>query len=123
MAAGANPTVAAGSKIYVETMDGFGIYIIAAIQKKHVPVVVVSDKEQAEFVIGGTAESQKAGWAKMLLAGSAETTEDASILVTNVKTGVIVFAYSVNKRNASRGKQSAAEACAKHLNDAIPKKK
>ena len=115
--------VPVGSKVYVQQMDGFGSYIIAAIQKKHVPVTVVSDREQADFEIGGNAESQKAGWAKVLFTRSAASTEEASINVTNLKTGVIVFAYNVNKQNAARGKQSAAEACAKHLNRAIEKGK
>ena len=47
------------------------------------------------------------------LTRSAASTEEASINGTNIKTDVIVFAYNVNKQNAARGKQSAAEACAK----------
>lgn len=112
-------TIPAGAKIYVQPMDGFESYVIAAISKKKVPVIVVADKEQADFEIGGAAESQKAGWAKVLLTRSAQSTEEASINVTNLKTGVIVFAYNVNKQSAVRGKQSAAEACAKHLKQQI----
>ncbi len=112
-------TIPAGSKIYVQPMDGFGSYIIAAIEKKKVPVVIVVDKDSADFEIAGDAESQKAGWAKILFTRSAASTEEASINVTNVKTGTIVFAYNVNKQNAARGKQSAAEACAKHLKDVV----
>jgi hypothetical protein len=112
-------TIPAGSKIYVQPMDGFGSYIIAAIEKKRVPVVIVVDKESADFEIGGDAESQKAGWAKILLTRSAASTEEASINVTNVRTGTVVFAYNVNKQNAARGKQSAAEACAKHLKEVV----
>jgi hypothetical protein len=114
-------TIPAGSKIYVQQMDGFGSYVIAAITKKKVPVLIVSDREQADFEIGGDAESQKAGWAKIIWTGRTGSTEEASINVTNIKTGVIVFAYNVNKQNAVRGKQSAAEACAKHLKDVVGK--
>ena len=110
-----------GSRIYVDPMDGFGTYVIAAIANKKVPVKVIADKESADYVIGGAAESQKAGWAKIIFARSAASTEEASINVTNVKTGEIVFAYNVNKANAARGKQSAAEACAKHLKDVVSK--
>jgi hypothetical protein len=113
--------IPAGSKIYVEPMDGFGTYVIAAISNKKVPVKVIADKEPADYVIGGSAESQKAGWAKIIFARSAASTEEASINVTNIKTGEIVFAYNVNRANAARGKQSAAEACAKHLKDVIAK--
>jgi hypothetical protein len=116
-------SIPAGSKVYVQGMDGFGSYVMAALDKKKVPVVVVSQRENADFEIGGDAESQKAGWAKVLLTRSASSTEEASINVTNVKTGVIVFAYNVNKQNAVRGKQSAAEACAKHLKEKIEERK
>ena len=34
---------------------------------------------------------------------------------------LVSFAYEVNKQSAVRGKQSAAEACAKHLKDQIAK--
>jgi hypothetical protein len=108
-----------GSKIYIQQMDGFGSYVMAAINKKKVPVLIVADRDKADFEIGGDAESQRAGWAKILFTRSAASTEEASINVTNVKTGVIVFAYNVNKQNAARGKQSAAEACAKHLKEVV----
>ncbi|MBV8846402.1 MAG: hypothetical protein JO307_26655 [Bryobacterales bacterium] len=117
--AGDSGSIPSGAKIYVDSMDGFGSYVIAALGKKKVPVVVVVDKEKAEFVIAGNQESQKAGWAKILLTRSAQSTEEASINVTNIATGEIVFAYNVNKGSAVRGKQSAAEACAKHLKDAV----
>jgi hypothetical protein len=121
LAVGDAGTIPAGSKVYVQQMDGFGSYLVAAISKKKVPIVVVSAREMADFEIGGDAESQKAGWAKTIWTGRTTSAEEASINVTNIKTGVIVFAYNVNKQNARRGKQSAAEACAKHLKDIIGK--
>jgi hypothetical protein len=30
-----------------------------------------------------------------------------------------VFAYAVNKKNSLHGRQSAAEACAKHMKDVV----
>ena len=41
--------------------------------------------------------------------------------MTEIKTGAVVFAYSVHKGNSVRGKQSAGEAIGKHLNEAIGK--
>ena len=104
-------------------MDGFGTYVMAALDRKKVPVVVVADRAEADFEIAGDAQSEKAGWAKILFTRSAASTEEASINITNIKTGVIVFAYNVNKQNAARGKQSAAEACAKHLKQKIEEKR
>jgi hypothetical protein len=55
----------------------------------------------------------------MLFMGSQQTSETASIKMVNLKTGTVVFAYSVNKGNSVRGKQSAGEACAKHIKKKI----
>jgi hypothetical protein len=109
-----------GARIYVAPiMNGFDNYIIAGLQQKKVPVVVVAIREKAEYEITGVAETDKAGWAKMLFLGSQQTNETASVKMVNLKTGAIVFAYSVNKTNSVRGKQSAGEACAKHIKKKI----
>lgn len=116
----AKTKIPAGSKLYVAPMEGgFENFVIAGIQKKNVPLVVVVDRSKADFELTGIAESEKAGWAKMLFMGSQQSKEQASIKVVNVKTGAVVFGYSVHKGNSYRGKQSAGEACAKHLKEAI----
>jgi hypothetical protein len=102
-------------------MGGFESYIVAGIMKKKVPVAIVADREKAEYEIKGAAESEKAGWAKIVFTGNDSTNEQASITVTEIKTGAVVFAYSVHKGNSVRGKQSAGEAIGKHLNEAIGK--
>ena len=102
-------------------MGGFENYVIAGILKKKVPVSIVADREKAEYEIRGAAETEKAGWAKMLFLSSQNSNEQASINVQEIKTGNVVFAYSVNKINSVHGKQSAGEAIGKHLNEAIGK--
>ncbi len=112
--------IPSGARVYVAPMaNGFDNYVIAAIQKKKVPLVVVADRSKAEFEVTGIAETEKAGWAKMLFLGSQQTNESASVKMVNLKTGTVVFAYSVNKVNSVRGKQSAGEACAKHMKEKI----
>jgi hypothetical protein len=113
--------IPSGSKVYVAPMGGFESYIVAGIMKKKVPVAIVADREKAEYEIKGAAESEKAGWAKIVFTGNDSTNEQASITVTEIKTGAVVFAYSVHKGNSVRGKQSAGEAIGKHLNEAIGK--
>jgi len=109
-----------GSRVYVAPMDGgFDTFLVAAIVKKQVPVTVVTDKTKADFEISGIAESEKAGWAKMLFMGSEQSRELASVEVVELATGDVVYGYAVHKGNSYRGKQSAAEACAKHLKDRI----
>jgi hypothetical protein len=109
--------IPAGSKVYIAPMDGFETYLKAAIQKKKVPIEIVDQREKADYEITGVAESKKAGAAKIIIMGSFHSAEDASIKVSNLKTGEIAYAYSVHKDNSTHGKQSTAEACAKHLKD------
>jgi inorganic triphosphatase YgiF len=103
------------SKVYIAPMGGFETYFKAALEKKKVPLQAVAERAEAEFEITGTAESQKASAAKILMMGNWHSREQASISVTNLKTGVVVFVYSVHKASSAHGKRSAAEACAKHL--------
>jgi hypothetical protein len=114
--------IPAGSRIYVAPIqDGFDTYIVAGLQRKSVPLVIVVDPVNADYQLSGVSESDKAGWAKMLFFGSQQTNESASIKIVNLHTGNVVFAYSVNKINSVRGKQSSAESVAKHIKDKIRK--
>jgi hypothetical protein len=119
----ASKPIPAGSTIFVAPiLGGFDTYVTAGIMKKKVPLTVVADRSMADYEVTGVAESDKAGWAKMLFLGSGASREQASIKVVDLKTGEVVFAYSVHKFNSARGKQSAGEACAKHLKDKIEAK-
>lgn len=112
--------LARGAKIFIAPVEGgFETYLAAGLIKKQVPVTIVASREKADYEISGVAESEKAGWAKMLFLGSQASKEQAGIKVLNIKTQEVVFAYAVNKSNSARGKQSAAEACAKHLKEKI----
>jgi hypothetical protein len=110
------------SKVFITPLEnGYHIYLAAAIQNKKVPVVVVIDKSLADFELSAVTESEKANWAKMLFMGSGASAEQASFQLVNIKTSTVVFGYNVNKSNSARGKQSSAEACAKHLKAKIEK--
>ena len=109
-----------GARLFVAPIqNGFETYIVAGLEKKKVPVVLIADRSKADYELSGVSESDKAGWAKMLFLGSQQTNESSSIKIVNLKTGNVVFAYSVNKTNSYRGKQSAGEAVAKHINEKI----
>lgn len=109
--------IPAGSRVYIASMDGFETYLKTAIVKKKVPLEIVEQREKADYEITGVSDSKKAGAAKKVIMGSWHSTEDASIKVSSLKSGEIVYAYSVHKENSTHGKQSSAEACAKHLKD------
>jgi len=104
------------SRVYVAPMaGGFDNYVVAGLRNKKVPLTVVIDRAKADYEISGVSESEKAGWAKMLFIGAQNSNEEASIKIANLKTGAVIFGYSVHKTNSARGKQSAGEACAKHI--------
>jgi hypothetical protein len=107
--------IPAGSTVYIEPMEGFENYLMAALQKKKVQLTVVADRDAADFIITGSAQHEKAGWAKVAFHGNVHSDDQASISVVNTKSSVIAFAYSVNKKNTLHGEQTTAEACAKHL--------
>lgn len=104
-----------GAKVYIAAINGYESYLIAGIVKKEVPILVVNSRDKADYEISGVAESQQAGWAKMFFMGSQASAEQASIVMRNLTTGTVVWGYNVNKSNSYKGKQSSAEACAKHL--------
>jgi hypothetical protein len=111
-----------GAKVFVEPMGGFETYLKSALTKKKVPVQIVEDKVQADFLITGHSESQKASTAKKVIMWNWHSNEDATINVSNVKSGEIVFAYEAHKQSSTHGQQSTAEACAKHLKDKMESK-
>ena len=116
--------IPANSKFFIgSAKDDFDKYLISAFKSKKVPLEIVTEKEKADFELTGTSESKKAGAAKMILLGSWHSSEQASITVVNIKSGVAVWAYSVNKSNSNHGKKTTAESCAKHLKEKIESKK
>jgi PEGA domain len=111
--------VASGAKVYIDTTDQFGSYLAAAFRVKSVPMIVVTNRSIADYEAIGHAESQKAGWAKILLTNHLGSREEATFNVVDLRTSEVVFAYNYKMENSYRGKQSSAESCAKHLAHAI----
>ena len=106
--------------VYVDEMpDGFEHYLMAAMRKKSVPLIVVADPNKADFIIMGISETKRAGWAKMFFLGSGKSGEMASITMVNRKTKVVVFSDSSHRYSAARGRRSTAEKLAKYLGKKI----
>ena len=108
-----------GARVYISPMEGFENYLAAALSKKKVPLVAVGDPAAADYVISGTSQDKKAGWAKIVFMGNIHSDNSASVTMTDKKTGAIVFAYAVDKKSTLHGQQTTAEACAKHLKNQI----
>ena len=106
-----------GSKVfvnYIQGMNGFENYLVAAFKKKKVDLLVVTDRAQADFEITGYAEHKRAGWAKIIFGGGLPESE-ASIQIVNLKTSVVSYAVGSYKVDAVNGKKSTAEHLAKNL--------
>ncbi len=113
------------SKIYIAPIqpedptnlkaEGFEHYLAAALRKKKVPVLIVADRTQADFIIEGTANQKDPGWAKKVILQDFRKSTSASMTVTNLRTGVIAYADSSDRSSANRGLRSSAEKLAKYL--------
>jgi hypothetical protein len=110
------------NSVFISSMNGFETYLAAAFEKKRVPLRIVADQARAAYVITGTSEEKKAGAAKMLVFGQIHSDNAASIQMVEQKTGAVIFAYAVNKKNTLHGQQTTAEACAKHLKEQLEKR-
>jgi hypothetical protein len=114
--------IISGATVFISPMEGFENYLAAAFQKKGVPLVPVGSEEQATYVLKGTSEEKKPGAAKIIFMGQIHADNAASVQMMDRRTGAIVFAYAVNKKNTLHGQQTTAEACAKHLKEQIERK-
>jgi hypothetical protein len=114
-------TVDASNSKNKATYGDFTTAIAAALTKKKVPVIVVTDPERADFLVRHTSSAKEDSTgtkiAKMALMGGlwGSSKFDASIMVIDKASTGVVFSYNVKKGNF----QSAAEAFAKHLNNHI----
>ena len=105
--------------VYVDDMNGFEHYLMAAMRKKSVPLIVVADPMQADYIIFGVSDTKRAGWAKMFFLGTGKSGEMASISMVDRRTKVVVFADSSHRYAANRGQRSTAEKLAKYLGKKI----
>lgn len=116
----ADTLIPLNASVYVDEMpDGFEHYLMSAMRKKSVPLIVVADPNQADFIIMGVSETKRAGWAKMFFLGSGQSGEMASITMVNRRSKVVVFSDSSHRYSAARGKRSTAEKLAKYLGKKI----
>lgn len=96
-------------------MNGFETYLAAAMRKKEVPVILVADRDQADFEITGVSEKKGASKVKMIFMGDMRGSASASIQIVNLKTKIVAFADSSDRRSANRGQRSTAEKLAKYM--------
>lgn len=104
-------------------MGGFEERVAYAIVKKKVPVVLVHEREKADFILAGGAHVHKRGF----FAGFVLSTNGkGGVWITDVHTGNQVWAYKFTRVDAmttvDQDYQNWADACAKHLKKTMEKK-
>lgn len=120
----AGETIDAGNAKEKAKQIDFGSALAAALVKKEVPVVVVTDRDKAQWTIKSVS-SQKEDTtgtkvAKMAFGmGGGFTKFEGAIQVIDNQSSGVLYAYNVKKGNF----QSAAEAFAKHFKDDYLKKR
>jgi hypothetical protein len=101
--------------IYVDTNNGFDVFILAAFRAKHVPVKLVNSAASADCVLDSWLFHSEGSVAAAKFTATTGLSEAAFSLTS--RSGEIVWAYSATKSSilVRGGKQSVAEACAKHI--------
>jgi hypothetical protein len=105
-----------GAKLFIEPMDGFGQLVYDSITKKKLPVVLVNEREKADFVMSGEAHVKKPGWFKGWV-----TTDSGKghVAITDAHTGNQVFFYRFTRVDSMTTESQLyanwAGGCANHL--------
>lgn len=99
-----------GAKVFLQRMGGFEADLTVALIGSNVPVVIVTDRKEAEFELSGR-RAQVRGRAFV----GPESLEEATITITDTKTGIVLDAYTLAEETVSR----LARACALRLQEKI----
>ena len=141
------PQITPGATVYIEPMDGFETYLAASLVKKHVPVVVVTDKGNAEFFVRSTVNHSAPSQPSTVINNKNEINDsgnngafdsgfdagmqaatrkaalgysNASIAIVDPHTSRVAFAYTAAKGGTNQ-LQKTADDCAKHLKEFLEK--
>jgi hypothetical protein len=73
-----SPHFKSGATIYIESTDGYETYLAAALMKENVPVVIVTQKEQADYIVTGRVVHNEPSHAAVVINNSASASVDTS---------------------------------------------
>jgi hypothetical protein len=104
-----NPVIPLNSRLYIDADQGFSSFLTAALEKQHFPLAITTDKSKADFALEGFAERD------------ARPEDDASVRMVNLKSGDVIFTWSIEKKATAHSLQNAAEVCAKQVRTAVVK--
>lgn len=134
--------IKSGATVYIEPMEGYETYLAAAFIKEHVPLVVVADKDKAEYIITSTVahkdlkgsqspvivnnsdtDAFNLGWQQGQANAAAKRAlgeTSASIALIDPRSSQVIFAHAAGKTGTNQ-LQKTAEDCANHLKKFIEK--
>jgi hypothetical protein len=115
--------IVTGSKVFIDDMGGFEKYLTAAFLKRKVQLVLVADKNQADYIISGTSKEKMSEWAKDVFLLNIHAETDADVMLKDKKSSAILFTFSVEKKSSLHGAQTTAEECARRLEEQMEKEK
>lgn len=108
------------ARLFVPSTE-FGMAVSAAILKKHVPVIAVTDSSKAAFFLQTTSAATKESGgervAKVLAFGAFSGSGkhfEATVTITN-RDGAIVFAHNSKKENFQSAAENMANEIKKHI--------
>jgi hypothetical protein len=79
------PRLKSGSTVYIEPMGGYETYLAAAIVKMHVPLTVVTDKSNADYIITSNVSHQTPSQPEVVVNDS--SVNKNAVNSTNVNNG------------------------------------
>jgi hypothetical protein len=138
-----------GAAIYIEPIGGYETYLAAALMKEKVPVTIVTQKDQANYIVKSSVVHDAPSDPAVVINNSASVDADqgafssgfalgqqraaerraakaaigysnATLSMVDAKPTQIVFAYSAGKGGSNQF-QKTAEDCAKRLKEFIEK--
>ena len=128
--AGPQATVPAGSKVFIAPMEGnLNPFIAAEIIKKKLPIVIVTEEKDAEYILAGASIKGDDRWYHTVFGGKDKN--EGSVQLLNVKERTMVWAGEAGDRslwwgNLKRGGQrKVADRIVSKMKDQLfnPKKK
>lgn len=119
--------IRSGATVYIEPADGYETYLAAAIVKKHVPLIVVADKDKADYLLRSTVSHLQPNQPALIVNNNNVNGRynpeidprfpSTSIALIDAKSSEILFAYSAGAAVLNR----TSDRCAQHLKEFIEK--
>jgi hypothetical protein len=106
------------AKIYIDPASRFDTYLISAMEKRHVPLTITTQKDAADYqlqALNGGIVIAPPDWSMLWLHGYGE----AGIRVINLHNGDAVFFSPLDRNAMLRDWDTAARACAGRLKIAV----